>query len=294
MTITPYPVVIYSNYKEVTAPVIGVDGERAQIEFQGKLVTLSKDANFAPKLAKMFAPGSVQIAEGQVRSRILETKSLEGVKMGPPIDEGEEFSATITPSMSYRDCYIAVVYFDGRFLFGATGQPSAGVFFHQIGDLEAGKEKMVKVELGRRVPMNMRQYLTFFYLVFAQGLEIHSNLDRMPYSYFRMVDLARHRQIMALYLAKNPKSDLAAQPYLMVPPLLPPEINPAALPGSVVVTIGIGEDGTVEGGIEFETALPPSVIPAIGNALANWLFLPTLKDGHPIKATVKIPITLHK
>jgi len=293
-----HPTVIFGTYKEKQLPIVAVHRDAGAVEVDGKLKDLSKgkDATFAPERANDYAPGSLTVADMQggshVTNLILMYEDRGDVNAGV-VQANSDFSATVTPTQDYKDCFVALVFFDEGFLQGRVDSPGAMVEFRQLPDLAAGRPNKISfafpyVDFGTHK-------LAYFPLFFTHGHEIRTNHADLIAKFFSKVEASRHEKIVERYRDKNRPTGKNAPPqlYLRVPPLFP---DPTALndaPPQVDVSFMVSEDGTVES-VQFTQQVPPDVAHVLRPTLSAWRFLPRLKGGIAARTMVEVPIVLKK
>ncbi len=289
-----HPTVLVADYKNQKLPIVNAAGMDPEVEYDGKLKKLSSHARYLPLRAMTFAPGSIEIEDQQANSQhtgIVYHFSNGSEVSGGTADEHSDYGATVVPSESYKDCYLAVLFFDQGFMKGTEDPGSIIVFFQHIDDLVAGKPAKVRMKFGYMDEDQVKK-LTFFPLIFSGGREIKSNLSEYSAIFFRRLELVQHEKILSDYIAKNVGKDAPLKPYVRVMPKLPDKIDLQTLPAQVDASFMVDEEGTVYS-VQIETPVEHEAEEAIHDALRGWLFLPRLKEGRAIRTMVRVPIKLH-
>jgi len=289
-----HPTLLLTSYKGKEEPIMDVRVDEPEVEVDNKLHGISLRASFQPIRGASFAPGSVKVTDQHAGSRFI--KEVIMFSNGDEVSGGDwdhhsDYEATLTPSESYKDCYMAVLFFDAAFIKGNESSTKVSVVFHEIGDLVAGKPRKVQVRFGYMEP-DEKNPRTFFPLIFTHGLEIESNHSDYSALFFRRLELTRHEQIMADYKAKNVGKDMPLKPYVRVMPKFPNSLDLGKLPAVTKASFMVDEDGTVYS-IQLDEDLNKEAATAIHDALRGWLFFPRLKEGRAERTMVRVPIQLH-
>jgi hypothetical protein len=285
-----FPTSIVTQFKNQTREVVSVSGTTPRIEIDGKLRSLPYNQRYLPVRADGFAPGGITISNLRGRSTVTNLLFLGpgGTRVsGGVIDSRSDFEAKLVASQTYDKCYAVLVLFDQNFLEGSVDYPAWEFVFHAIGTLKTGAEKHVEMS----IPMvqEKTRRLGCILLVFCGGLEIRSNLSDSSALLFRRVEVAEHAQLLKNYLQENQGADRPLKPCVRIVPELPKDVQTETLPKLIHVALVVTAEGTVEYP-EIEEELPPAADKAIRRAISDWLFLPRLQAGLPVRAKVTIPI----
>lgn len=291
-----HPTVVFADYKGESLPIVTVVSETPQVVVDGKRKGITgRKARFTPLRGVAFAPGSIEMKSmkaGSHRTDLVLMFSTGGEVSGGTISAKSDFSATVVPSQDYKDCYIAIVFYDQAFVAGRTDTHNAFVQFEKIKDLVGGKENTITLNFGYITPREGMQ-LGYFPLFFTNGIEIRSNQCELTAQFFRRIEMIRHEAMVKAYCEKHssPTSNLKLEPYLRIPALFTdPEILSAA-PASTSVSFMVDRDGTVES-VQFDDRLPRPVSNVLRRTLNGWLFMPRIKEGRPERTLVKVPLVL--
>jgi hypothetical protein len=284
----PHPTALLGFHKDHPYPVVGVDGNIAVIDREGKKERVTATSGFQTARVNSFLPGSLEVrgqAESSNRVNLVYRFTNGAEASGGVVTQGSEYKATVVASRDYPECYVALLFYGVGYLNGETDDPQMAVAFSRIGDLRAGAETKVDasfayVDFGGRPTY----YLPIF---FSRGREIRSNMDDTLGLLFRRVEMLRHAKVLALYRQKNPAATLAASPYLRFPPILPENADLSGVPAVLRVDFAVTEDGTVED-VTPGAALPPSVAYAVQRTIGGWLFMPKLVNGIPRRSMVAL------
>ena len=276
-----HPTAILGYLKDKPYPVVAVDGDQAMIEKDGKRLRVPREAGYQAARAKGFLPGSIEVgAQDATANQVTRVyRFSNGAEVGGGVvSEGTAYRAKVVASRDYKECYVAIVFFDVGYLKGDTDNPGMAVAFSEIGDLRAGVETKVKADFGyldfARHPMYSIP------LFFSRGREIRTNFEDNSARLFRRIELLRHEKLLELYRQKNPAATLKAAPYLQFAPILPERANLSGVPAMLRVDFVVTADGTVED-VAPAAAVPDDVAGAIERTLEGWLFMPKLVNGVP-------------
>jgi hypothetical protein len=288
-----HPSAVTTTLDGKAVPVVGVAGQKAQIEVDGKTADAPKDAAFGFVRMPAFAPGSVTVTNHEIKEVVKVTRSADGLPINELSDRDPtlEYHGTFMSDTTLPDAFVTLVIFDKGFLVGTTSTPSTAVFFKDLGPLERGKSREIVIELGK-FSAAAKEKMQFFPLVYTGGREVRTQLSELSAAYFRKQEMTRHQSIVASYVSKNPDADKSLQPYVRVSPLLPPSA-PNAVSTKVNARMTVSDDGTVNQ-VELQGNVPADIKVEVERALKAWLFLPQLVKGKPTvtKATVPLQIPL--
>lgn len=289
-----HPTVIMSDYKGKTLPIVGVSGDSPEVDVDGKRKSLprSSKAGFSPVRAARYAPGSLQLRNMQVNSSSLHLILM--FESGGEIDNGaissrSDFTAEVTPTQDYHDCFVALVFFDQEFLEGGSDTPNAFVHFQNIRELVGGKPNKLAIRFGYIDAQGKR--LGFFPLFFSNGVEIRSDQCELTARFFRKIEEKRHAAVVRSWVEKHAGATQPPQAYVQIPPIFD---DPAALenaPDTVNASFMVSEEGIVQS-LQIDGKIPEDVSTVLRRTVSAWLFVPRLKDGRPERTFVKVPIAL--
>jgi len=285
-----HPTILRSSYKGKYYPITAVKGDSAQIEVAGELKHTDRRDGYDPERARAYARGYVQFrtqnALAQVRT--LNYRFSNGSEVpGGTLSSSGTYEATLLPSESHDDCYIAVVFFQ----LDAMGEPKAGTIamaFGEVGALTAGKPSKISMEEAYIPGTGVKYYC--FPLLFSKGLEIRTDQSEVAARFFRWQEMNVHRKMLAAYLQQNPGANRPAQAYLRIPPVLPDGVDVKTLPAVIHTTFMVRESGEVES-LQIEDPVDPPVFEAIQRAINGWLFMPKLENGRPARIMIKLPLS---
>lgn len=288
----PYPTVIIGTVKGKPAKVASVHDMSPQVMVDHKLETLPPNPKLMPVRVRSYAPGSVELTakKGSAKKTEHTIELADGSKAtGPVWDIASDFDLTVQSSDSYDDCYLALMFFNRKFLDGTAPYPGWEFVFQDIGGLTAGKKKTVNVHLGPVRPQ--AKDMVFVPVVYCGGEEVRSNFSRFTAALFRKAEVAEHVGVVKIWLKDHPKSDEPLKPYVLLQPVFPSSVDMKKLPKTIDATFEVTAAGTVQNPAVKEK-LPPKVTAAIRRALGEWLFMPRLKAGKPVATPVAIPLNI--
>ncbi|HEU5080316.1 MAG TPA: hypothetical protein VFT72_13985 [Opitutaceae bacterium] len=287
-----HPTIIQGKYKGKTLPILAVSGEGPEVEVDGKLKRLRLyDAHYTPTRGATYAPGSIVLRnmKGNSSKTKLRLMFAEGGEVdGGTISARSDFSATVDSTEDYKDCFVALIFFDADYLDGKTDNPSATVQFKSLKPLHKGENK---IELTFGYLDFGKRRTGFFPLFFTKGLEIRSNECEKIAKFFRHREDSLHQLLLSGYLKKHGSETKPCTPYLQIPPVFPDGMREDALPARVNVSFMVNEEGRVES-LQLPTKLPANIYRLLTRAVNGWLFMPRLKDGRPERTMVSLPLIL--
>lgn len=284
-----HPITIMASYDGQILPVIGASGKRADVLVRDKRQKLKKGTAYTFVRAPGFAPGSVRFIVQGKQQTIVSYRDIEsGVNLGYAGTDNT-YRLELTTARDYEDCFLAVLFFDPRFIREQIDEPRATVVFQELGKMKGGRVREVVVDLVGISFYDMVR-LAAIPILFSRGQEVHSNYSDFTAAYFRRLEMVQHRELLAAYRTKNAGQDHALVPYLRFAPVrLNVEPSPSAIPDGVVVRLDISAEGFVEHadltGAEGDSASREWL-----RALKDWLFLPVLRAGTPTASTVVVPL----
>ena len=270
-----------------THRVISVNGQRGEIELEGKIIRTKQESGYLLKRALSFAPGSVTIGQQRVNDVLLVRMITDGFNVSTG-KRRVDYSVELTSDRDYENCFLAVIVYYPKFLQG-EGQPAPGLYLQDIGKLAAGKKRDVAVDMGIVPLIVLKNSASFLPLVFNAGKEIQSSASSESAAYFRQLELEQHIHICENFVKNNAGKDQPAKPYLTVRPLLPENVRD--LPKTIRVKLSVGVDGVVNK-VEVLDETPTLIREELERACGGWLFRPKLKQGSPVAAEVLVPLNL--
>jgi hypothetical protein len=285
-----HPTILRSSRDGHYYPIVAVKNDRAEIEVDGKLSRVDPRDGYDPARARAYAKGYVQFstqnASWQVRTMNYRLSNGSEVPGGTLTKNGT-YEATLLPSESHDDCYIAVIFYQ----LDAAGEPKAGTVamaFGQVGTLTAGKPSKISIDEAYIPGEGVKFYC--FPLLFSKGVEIRTDQSELAARFFRWQEMNTHRKILAAYLQQNPTANLQPQAYLRVPPVLPENVDVKTLPAVIHTSFMVSETGEVES-LQVEDPVDPPVFEAIRRAINGWLFTPKLENGRPTRIMIRLPLS---
>jgi hypothetical protein len=285
-----HPTILRATYKGHYYPIVAVKGDRAEIEADGELRRVDPHDGYDPARARAYGKGfvrfSTQNALAQVRSLTYRFGNGSEVPGGTLTKSGT-YEATLLPSESHADCYLAVLFFQLDAL-GEPKQDTIALAFGQVGGLAAGTPKKISMDEAYIPPTDVKYYC--FPMLFSRGVEIRTDQSEVASRFFRWQEMRTHRKLLANYLQQNPSANLRAQAYLRIPPVLPDEVDVKTLPAVIHTSFMVSETGEVES-LQIEDQVDPPVFEAIQRAINGWLFTPRLENGRPARTMIKLPLS---
>ncbi len=277
---------ILVNQNGFLMPIIGATKKQALIELNGEKTPVLDKNTFIFEREDQFAPGSIIISDPYAEYEFLMPPVSKMMNMG------SLFIAKLTPSISYKNCYVVLVLYDRQFIEGTNPDPIAGFYFRNIGELKANKRKSIRVDLNSSdIPTSAMHRVHYFFMLFADGQEIKTNNREIPEIFFRRLELRNHKIVVQRYCADHQNGDFAIRRYVDPKPVLPKMIGEKDLPESILVTFSVTSSGIVEG-VRWDHKTPNEASRSIDKTLSEWLFIPQIKNGLPVSAEVEVPIML--
>jgi len=277
----PHPTAIMGDYKDHLYPVVGVAGNIAVIDRDGKRIRMPSRSGFQAARVDGFLPGELRVRDqSELSKQVTRTyRFTDGAEAsGGIVSQGSVYNATLEASRAYTECYGALLFYSVGYLNGDTDDPRMAVAFFPVGDLAAGSETKIAADFAYvDFSKHAMYYLPLF---FSQGREIRTNQEEALARLFRRVEMLRHERIVALYRQKHPGASLKAEPYLRFSPILPEHADMSAVPAVLRVDFAVTEDGTVED-VTTGAVVPPAIAYAVQRTLNGWLFMPKLVNGIP-------------
>ena len=283
----PHPTEIFSIGNGRRLRVVGVSGKKPEVVADGKTMKVKPDGDFAFARANGYAPGKVEIKNTLREYSGMQHRDSRG-KIGSVVDMGVNIYADLVPQTSYSRCYFVLVLFDESYLNGLTDDSHTAFFFREIGRLDAGQKKEIRVDVDAEKEPSQ---LACFFLVFSEGLEIESNQADLAAAFFRRGELIEHRKRLAAWFGEKRLGDCPPRAYVVVAPVLPMGVVADGLPNRIDASCTISVDGLVEG-VELPGSIPAVVAAEVSRAVAGCLFLPRIEHGVPRRTRVQIPIAL--
>jgi len=286
----PHPTVMTTAIDGAEFPVIGAKRDGAVIRVKDGTRTVSREVPFKYNRAWRFAPGRVDISGENAISTKAITKA--GILTMGSMDMGVNYQAKLTASTTYPKAYAVLMFVDRAFMDGDNDVPALGVFFRNIGTLEANRPTNITIDVDwDKIPASLRPHLTFFPLLFNDGVEVRTNRELIAAAFFRRLELIGFRKALDAYLTENSFGDHPLKIYQSVPPCLPDEAAQQNLPSRVTVSFAVTEDGMVSD-FKLEDSLPAAAAAAVRRAVQAWLFLPRLDGGYPKVTLVRTQVPL--
>lgn len=256
--------ILLALYKDKLEVVRGASGSRPLVEVKGKRVTASGD-RFALRPVDNFLPAFISVRYVNVR-----TSALQVVGTGGTINHQFELRAQFSSDLALPNVYLVLE------LEFENGTKS--LFLHEIGDLKP----RVPRQLSLTVPMSFDLGSGHYRLhLFTEGMEVlHTEI---PFA-------AREAALDRLVNRHNAgRVDAAPELFIGTPPEYPRAMEKKRLKGHVRIRTRILPNGAVVDPAVIETTDPAFGESALA-AVRLWRFLPRMKQGHAVAATVDLPV----
>jgi TonB family protein len=256
--------VLLAEYKDKLHVVQRAAGSRPYVEVDGKLIPANGD-RFALREVPEYLPAF--ISTRNIRAR---TTALQFADSGSQINNQFEFYGEF--SSEYR--------LDNVFLVLELNleDGSKSLFLREIGRLEPRDSRPLSVAVRTAYPLGAGHFTMH---LFVNGLEVfHSG---QPFT-------LRERALDKM-VAKRIEGCTNSPPTLFVgtPPEYPAKLEKAKVSGRALVRLRVQPNGAVADPSVVE-ATDPAFGEAALAAVRQWRFLPRVKDGRPVAATVSMPL----
>lgn len=256
--------VLLAEYKDKLHVVCSATGSRPYVEIDGKLVPANGD-RFALSAVPEYLPAF--IATRNLRAR---TTALQLSGSGNLLNNQFEFYGEF--SSEYRLEHVFLV------LELHLEDGSKSLFLREVGRLEPRTPRPLSVAVRTAYPLGAGRFVMH---LFVRGLEVfHSEQP------FTLREHALNKMV-----AKRIEGRTNAPPELFIgtPPEYPPQLEKAKVKGRALIRARIQPTGAVQ-----EASVAEATEAAFGEAalaaVRQWRFLPRVKDGQPVAATVTIPL----
>lgn len=256
--------VLVAEYKKKAHIVRRVVRNRPMVEIDGKLVAAAKD-RFALHPVEEYLP--VFIA---VRNVSVKTSSVEFTDGSGTINNEFHFSANFVSGVPLENVFVVL---ELNFERG-----DKNIFLYEVGNLERDRPRGLELMAPSSIPLGSGHYQLH---LFSNGLEVLHSLQ--PFDYREaMLDRMIAKRVQG-------RADGPPTPFIGPSPEYPPGLQKTNTKGNTVIRLRVRANGAV---------LDPEVLeatdPAFGEAavesLRQWRFLPRIKSGRAIEATVQMPI----
>jgi hypothetical protein len=287
--VTLHPITVLASYEGQKLPVISASGKKAEVLVREKRQKLNKQTAYSFARAPRFAPGSVEISVQGKQHRIVSYRDLDtGVNLGIAGSDNS-YRLVLTAASDYKDCFIAVVFFDPSYFGERMAEYRSTVLFQGLGDLKAGRAREVVIDL-KGISFYDMVRLSGMPILFSRGQEVHSNYSQLSSVFFRELEKSQHEKLLLLYRTSNAGKDHELVPYIRFAPVfLDGETPPAPIPEQARVRIAISVKGTVDR-IELIGTKEDATSHKWLRAIREWLFFPVLRAGVPEPAIVEVPL----
>lgn len=279
------PAVGLSNYKDNWVPVVGVDGDSLIVTANGSPVVIEGRAGIALSVGDRYANGFVTISD-------VSSRDVPAINDPESAATNTDFKPTSVIFALDMESDIDVP--NAYTLFVAVphdqspdAQPALAIIARQIGDLHAGKQIHLSFQLPKLGQDEGKEWTA---LVFAAGRQVRSTgMNQVLPAYFDGIESYRLRKRIAERVKKGADAPIAA--FRQLPLGLPAVITAKYQGATVNVKLKVSADGRV---VAAETVglSDPKLSEAIQKGVAIWLFLPPVKNGAAVPASVIIPIKM--
>jgi TonB family protein len=239
--------------------------ERPLVEKNGKLVEPSGKRCALQKVEE-YLPIQIAVRDWQVH-----TSQLEVIGTGDTLNRTISMGGELESSTDLDRVFVVLELKSeerGNLLFG-----------WEVGRLEARKAK----DFGLRVPLSVSigegNYWLHFYV---NGREVFHSM--MPMG---AMDVALRRMV---WKRIEGTKDAEPQPFVCPAPEFPKSLRKSKEKGLVTVSFRITPNGSVLDPQVVSSTHPELIEPTL-DAVRLWYFLPRVRNGRPVEAMVKMPIS---
>ena len=239
--------------------------ERPLVEKNGKLVEPSGKRCALQKVEE-YLPIQIAVRDWQVH-----TSQLEVIGTGDTLNRTISMGGELESSTDLDRVFVVLELKSeerGNLLFG-----------WEVGQLEARKAK----DFGLRVPLSVSigegNYWLHFYV---NGREVFHSM--MPMG---AMDVALRRMV---WKRIEGTKDAEPQPFVCPAPEFPKSLRKSKEAGLVTVSFRITPNGSVLDPQVVSSTHPELIEPTL-DAVRRWYFLPRVRNGRPVEARVKMPIS---
>ncbi len=237
--------------------------ERPYVEQNGALVPATT-RQFALGKAGEYLPVFVSIRNLRVR-----TISAESVDTAALYNTLFEFYGEFVSAHPLDDVFVLLDF--------TLANGNKAYFLREIGSLEANKVRWRRFQIRMDSAIFNANYELHLFCGGAEVLQSEQPAD------YREAVLAR---MVAQRIANRP--DGPPVPFIIPPPEYPEKLKSTGIKGHAVVRLGILANGAVTDPVVMSASEPAFGESAVA-ALHQWRFLPRIKGGQPVAATVELP-----
>jgi TonB family protein len=256
--------VLVAEYKDQPHVVRSAAGSRPYVEIDGRLVFGSGE-RLALRPVEEYLP--VFIAVRNVRARSRSTGFGDSTAR---VNNQFEFYGEFTSEQPLDHVFVVLE------LTMAKGAQS--LFLRELGHLNPREPRTLSVIARTAYALGSGRFKLH---LFADGFEVfHSDQSVL------LRESALNKMVAKRIAGRT---DTPPELFVGTPPEYPPQLEQAKVSGRAVVRVHIQPNGTVG-----ESAVADATDPAFGEAaiaaVREWRFLPKIKDGRPVAASVNIPL----
>jgi len=151
------------------------------------------------------------------------------------------------------------------------------LFYYEVGRLEPDRPQQVSLAVPLAREMGSGHYTLH---VFSRGAEVLTSLQPSDY---------RERQLERMVARRvDGVRDAAPQPFVGPEPAFPASLHHRVKTGRAVIALRVGVHGNVSDPV-VKSATAPEFGAAALEAVRWWRFLPRMKDGRAMEASVEMP-----
>lgn len=256
--------VLIAEHKKKPHIVRRVSRSQPFVEIDGKLVAASGH-RFALHKVPEYLPVFVAVRNVKVKTTAVQ---LQG--SGSLINNEFRFSANFVSAHDLENVFVALeLHFE-------SGEKS--IFLYEIGRLRPDRPRSLDLAAPTSVPLGSGRYQLH---LFTNGAEVLHSLQ--PFAYREsMLDRMIAKRVAG-------RADGPPAPFIGPPPEYPSRLEKTNTKGSALVRLRVRTTGAIVDP-EIVEASDPAFGEAAVEALRQWRFIPRIKGGRPVDATVNMPI----
>ncbi len=256
--------VLIVEHKKKPHIVRRVSRSQPFVEIDGKLVAAS-GSRFALHKVPEYLPVFIAVRNVKVKTAAIQVQDT-----GSLINNEFRFSANFVSAHELENVFVALE------LIFESGEKS--IFLYELGRLRPDHPRSLDLAARTGVPLGSGRYQLH---LFTNGAEVLHSLQ--PFGYREsMLDRMIAKRVEG-------RADGPPAPFIGPPPEYPSRLEKTNTKGRALIRLRVRTSGAI---------LDPEVVeasdPAFGEAavesLRQWRFLPRIKAGRPVEATVNMPI----
>lgn len=235
----------------------------------------------------------VSRARSYLTDTFIEIKDIKGSEILD--DNGTRGGVTLSlvANQTLQGAFIIVIAHNTDFIRNGVS-PDATYFVRPLPDLPKGEEvKVSLVTMGSMMGYNHEWVAggrSFFPIIFAAGgQEVRTSWNDKVATYYSDITHLKHMATKASYLKEFADADHPVVPFSMPAPVLPQRSQTPRATVNALLEVDV--TGSVVS-VALDTKLESAIESAVHEALLEWLFMPKLVAGSPVRSRVEVPLNL--